>query len=177
VSLARISLFLSVILPCVACDQAAKEIAKQTLYDRRPMEYLDGIVRLELVENTGALLSLGASLSEPFRNAIFLLLVPAGLAILAFTLFRSQSISASLGCGISLMIGGGLGNLIDRIFNDGAVVDFVSIGLGSLRTGIFNVSDVAIVAGALVVFMRLREEPPESDGNGDEVSATANSRV
>ena len=55
------------------------------------------------------------------------------------------------------MIGGGLGNLIDRIFNSGAVVDFVSIGLGGLRTGIFNVSDVAIVAGALLVFLGIRE--------------------
>ena len=152
----RIVLFLSLILPSVACDQAAKVIAKQTLNGGRLIEYWDGIVRLELVENTGALLSLGSSLSEPVRSGIFLFLVPIGLAALAISLFRSHTLSTSAGCGISLMIGGGVGNLIDRVFNGGAVVDFVSIGLGGLRTGIFNVSDVAIVAGALLVFLGMR---------------------
>ena len=157
----RIGLFLSLILPCVACDQAAKVIAKQTLDDGRLVELWSGVVRLELVENTGALLSLGSTLSEPLRVGIFLFLVPIGLAVLAISLFRSHHISMSTGSGISLMIGGGLGNLIDRIFNQGAVVDFVSIGVGSLRTGIFNVSDVAIVAGAMLVFLGMREREPD----------------
>ena len=46
------------------------------------------------------------------------------------------------------MIGGGFSNLIDRLLNDGAVVDFVSVGVGNLRTGIFNLADGAIMLGA-----------------------------
>ena len=163
--IARIALFISLILPCVACDQATKVLAKRWLDHGQSVERLAGVVRFELVENTGALLSLGSSFSEPVRDGIFLFLVPLGLGVLAISLLRSHSLSTAAGCGISLMIGGGLGNLIDRIFNQGAVVDFVSIGLGGLRTGIFNVSDVAIVAGALLVLLGMREgrsgEPPE----------------
>jgi signal peptidase II len=175
VRVARISLFLSLILPCVACDQATKEIARRTLDDGRLVEFWNGFVRLELVENTGALLSLGSSLSEPVRTGIFLFLVPVGLAALTISLIRSHTISLSAGCGISLMIGGGIGNLIDRVFNQGAVVDFVSIGMGGLRTGIFNVSDVAIVAGALLVFLGMRNDTPDALDDPTEASQAADS--
>ena len=132
-------------------------IAKETLDYGHRVEHLNGIVRLELVENSGALLSLGSSLSEPLRNAIFFFLVPLGLTVLAISLLRSRNLSMLAGCGVSLLIGGGLGNFIDRVLNDGAVMDFVSIGMGGLRTGIFNVSDVAIVAGSLLVFLGMRD--------------------
>jgi len=49
---------------------------------------------------------------------------------------------------LSLFIGGGASNLIDRLVYKGAVIDFLNIGIGNLRTGVFNVADVAIVAGA-----------------------------
>ena len=50
----------------------------------------------------------------------------------------------------------GSGNLIDRILHDGTVVDFLNFGIGSLRTGIFNVADVAIMGGAaLLIFTAL----------------------
>jgi signal peptidase II len=50
--------------------------------------------------------------------------------------------------GVSLIIGGGFGNLLDRMLHRGAVVDFMNMGVGNLRTGIFNLADVAIVIGA-----------------------------
>ncbi|MCK7471140.1 MAG: signal peptidase II [Desulfomicrobium escambiense] len=52
---------------------------------------------------------------------------------------------------LSLIVGGGLSNLIDRIAYGGNVVDFLNIGLGSLRTGIFNIADVAIMVGAITL--------------------------
>lgn len=54
----------------------------------------------------------------------------------------------------SLVLGGGLGNLVDRIMNDGRVIDFMDIGIGSLRTGIFNVADVCITIGVLLLFFQ-----------------------
>jgi signal peptidase II len=53
--------------------------------------------------------------------------------------------------GLCLLTGGGLGNLIDRISNNGAVTDFLRLGIGPLRTGIFNLADVAIVSGVLML--------------------------
>jgi signal peptidase II len=60
------------------------------------------------------------------------------------------------------MTGGGLGNLIDRMMNDGRVVDFVSLGVGSLRTGIMNVADVAVFAGAMLLLFGLIIKTPSS---------------
>jgi len=54
----------------------------------------------------------------------------------------------------SLMIGGGAGNLIDRIFNHGAVIDFVNLGVGNLRTGVFNAADVEILAGIALLLLQ-----------------------
>lgn len=76
--------------------------------------------------------------------------------MLVFILVK-RSLRPSFVIAISFIIGGGVGNLIDRMFNNGAVIDFMNIGVGSLRTGIFNVADVAIVTGmGLLIFIGLR---------------------
>jgi signal peptidase II len=50
-----------------------------------------------------------------------------------------------------LVIGGGMSNFIDRLLYGGYVVDFLNVGIGSVRTGIFNVADVFIVTGVLLL--------------------------
>jgi signal peptidase II len=139
------------LLSCVGCDQATKILAKSHLASRLPMEYLNGAVRIQYAENTGAFLSLGANLPEEARFILFVLLVgPILITGLAFA-FRSDRMAPAQKMGLILAVGGGMGNLIDRIAH-GAVVDFVSLGIGPLRTGIFNLADVAITAG-LVLFL------------------------
>jgi signal peptidase II len=67
-------------------------------------------------------------------------------------LFRSPGASRAQALAFGLIAGGGFANWLERIRGDGSVTDFVSLGLGPLRTGIFNVADVAIVAGLLLFF-------------------------
>ncbi len=62
----------------------------------------------------------------------------------------------------SLVLSGGLGNLVDRIINDGRVIDFMNIGIGSLRTGIFNVADVCITVGVVVLVFQALQRPRRS---------------
>ena len=62
----------------------------------------------------------------------------------------------------SLVLSGGLGNLVDRIINDGRVIDFMNIGIGSLRTGIFNVADVYITVGVVVLVFQALQRPRRS---------------
>jgi signal peptidase II len=57
---------------------------------------------------------------------------------------------------LALVAGGGISNLIDRLLYNGRVTDFLNVGIGSLRTGIFNVADMAIMAGALLLLWKLR---------------------
>jgi signal peptidase II len=57
----------------------------------------------------------------------------------------------NLACG--LVLSGGFSNLYDRITNNGGVVDFMNMGIGGLRTGIFNVADMAIMAGVFLLLI------------------------
>ncbi|EGG2015176.1 hypothetical protein IDB22_004597, partial [Salmonella enterica subsp. enterica serovar Infantis] len=66
----------------------------------------------------------------------------SGLAYLLIKPMNKLSFSVGL-----LMLSGGLGNLYDRVLNEGRVVDFMLLQIGPLRTGVFNVADVAIMAG------------------------------
>ena len=62
--------------------------------------------------------------------------------------------------GKPLVAGGGLGNLWDRLARDGAVVDFLNLGIGPVRTGIFNVADLVLVAGLVVLAIAGRRAGP-----------------
>jgi signal peptidase II len=110
-----------------------------------------GTVRLEFAENTGGMLSLGSDLSPFARTAIFTAGAAALLAALAAAAIRFRWRGLQL-AGMCLLFAGGASNILDRIFR-GSVVDFVSIGIGNfLRTGIFNVADVAIFAGVILMW-------------------------
>jgi len=68
---------------------------------------------------------------------------------------------------LALLAGGGTSNLLDRLLYDGRVTDFLNVGIGSLRTGIFNLADMAIMAGALLLVLKKRASaagpsPPSS---------------
>jgi signal peptidase II len=142
----RLLLVCVVLLPCVGCDRVAKVTAKHYLAVS-PISYLSGLLRLQYVENPGAFLSAGSSLSDVGRFWIFTIftgLALAGLLLFVATARRLHSIQV---VALSLIIGGGVGNLIDRIFNHGSVIDFLNLGVGSLRTGIFNAADVQILTG------------------------------
>jgi len=154
----RIFLVVFVMLSGVGCDQVTKTVAGLVLTGGRGWSFLGDTVRLQLAHNPGAFLSLGASLPEGWRQAIFLVGVGGSLlAVLGYVLF-ARSLSPSATAGLSLVLAGGAGNFVDRLRYGGIVVDFMNVGIGPLRTGIFNVADMAILAGALVVMGgRIRE--------------------
>jgi len=123
--------------------------------------------KITYAENPGAFLSLFANLSKPVRTA--LLTVLNGLMLGVFTillLFRSGWDKVSF-TAIALLLAGGIGNLIDRIWQGGVVIDFMVIDFGELtginwlRTGIFNVADIAITAGFLMLLPQLLRKEPE----------------
>jgi signal peptidase II len=157
-------LLLFVILMWVSFDQVTKVIAKRDLAGEPAREYLAGIVRLEYAENVGSFLSLGASLPAATRFWVFTVfstLLVLGLAL--YALRASEQTPLLVFLGISLVIAGGLGNLIDRLTHDGRVVDFMQLRAGPLRTGVFNVADVALMAGIGLVLLALLLERNSGD--------------
>jgi signal peptidase II len=142
--------FSFVLLACVGCDHAAKHVASELLADSGVVSLLGGVVRFQLVANPGAFLSLGAQLPETLRHLLLIGFVPLMLLCVGWIVFRSPDATRAQVTAFALIAGGGLANWLDRVVDDGAVTDFVSLGLGALRTGIFNVADLAIVAGLLL---------------------------
>ena len=78
-------------------------------------------------------------------------LILGGFLLFAFLYLHNLRLATLIA--LALYIGGGLGNLIDRLFNNGVVVDFMNVGVGSLRTGIFNVADMAIMAAVAILLI------------------------
>ena len=160
----RLWVFCVVLASCVGCDHAAKQVAEQLLAGGAGVRLAGGVVQLQLIANPGAFLSLGANLPEAVRQLLLMGLVPLGLALLAFFVWRSPHASRGQLVALGLVSGGGLANWLDRLLNDGTVTDFVSLGVGPLRTGIFNVADVAIVVGVLLLLRAGTAFGREADG-------------
>jgi signal peptidase II len=140
------------------CDRVTKYYALTTLAGNPGQSYLDDTVRLDYYENSGGFLSAGAEWRPGTRTVVFQLangVFLLGTLILSLRYQWSRLASA----GLILFVAGGLSNLIDRVAI-GTVIDFMNIGVGPFRTGIFNVADVAIMAGiALLVVDRYRSRP------------------
>ena len=147
----------------MAAALAAKATAQFFLSGQPPVELLGGAVRFFLVENEGAFFGLGGSLSEGWRRVIFVVLVGAALAGALAWLVAASRLSRLRTIALAMMIGGGVANWLDRIA-DGRVTDYIVLSAGRLRTGVFNLGDTAILAGALLWLLgRPRKDYSESD--------------
>jgi signal peptidase II len=146
----RFMMILLLLFVCVGCDQSTKYTAKHFLEGQPALSYMGDIFRLSYTENPGAFLSLGAGMPENMRYATLVVLVPIFLSGFLFFVILNKELNSLGVSSIVLIIGGGSGNVIDRIINEGSVIDFMNIGIGSIRTGIFNVADLAIMAGVLM---------------------------
>jgi len=148
--------FAAICSACVGCDHASKQLAVSLLADSAGLELAGGLLRFQLAFNPGAFLSLGAGLSETLRSIFFVGLAPLLVTIVCLYFARSARASRSQLVALAVLAGGGLGNWLDRLLHEGAVTDFVSIGIGGLRTGIFNLADLALVAGTSWLLLSTR---------------------
>lgn len=164
IMLKRLTLMLLILLLCVGCDQTTKLAAESYLGTHGLVSYLGGTVRFQLAHNSGAFLSLGAALPAAIREGFFTLGVGfLLLGLLGYAIFVNTQ-SMLMFSALALLFAGGVGNLIDRVIHEGYVIDFINIGIGSLRTGVFNVADVAISSGALLLIVEMQRQPAENEG-------------
>lgn len=140
------------VLFLIVFDQIMKEVAIFYLRGQPLQSFFGDIFRLQYAENRGAFLSLGSTLSGPFRFWILGVIVLVFLSLYAYQLLKGSPTRLVI-FGISFVMGGGFSNLLDRFFRtEGSVIDFMNMGIGNLRTGIFNVADMAIVIGVSFLF-------------------------
>jgi signal peptidase II len=156
-------LLLCVALMTVGCDRVTKHVAASTLAGSAARSYWGDLLWLGYTENTGAFLSLGANLPAVARTVLFTWGTGAMLLGVAAVAFRARAWTA---VGLTLFVAGGLSNWYDRA-TTGHVVDFMNVGIGSLRTGVFNVADVAIMIGAgLFALDELRRKTTKTPKTG-----------
>ena len=133
-------------------DRITKHFARLYLKDQEPQMFLHNSIVLMYAENDGAFLSLGASWNI-YVKYIALLIIPIALcaALLAYLMIKEKKLyRIILG---SCIIGGGVSNLIDRLFNGFRVTDFLNFGIGSLRTGVLNTADMSVTFGVIALFI------------------------
>ena len=133
------------------CDRVTKHLAVTTLAGMPGQSYLGGTVRLDYHENPGGFLSAGATWRPEIRALVFQLANAVFLIATGFLALRRQW-SRWAKAGLIMFLAGGISNLVDRIAM-GRVIDFLNVGIGPFRTGIFNVADVAIVAGIALLLV------------------------
>lgn len=144
----------TIVFVCLILDQWTKVLAERYLAGHPTRTYLGDTFRLLYLENRGAFLSLGAGLPESVRHWVFVVGVAVIVLALLVMLLRETRLTTLEVVAFSLVIAGGIGNLIDRV-SFGVVRDFMNMGIGSLRTGVFNVADVAITTGAVIILVDL----------------------
>lgn len=153
-------LFVIISIVLVGLDQWTKVIARQTLPLHEEFDYLNGLVTIVRVENTGAFLGLGNNWPDWLSLVVFSILPSIFLVIFFVYMLRKSGkyTHLQMTC-FTLFVAGGVGNIIDRIAFHRHVTDFMLLGKNlSLHTGIFNVADVYVSAAAVIlVVLYLRQ--------------------
>ena len=137
---------LLIVICNVGCDQISKTIVRKELryYDSSKI-FIDNIT-LTKVENSGAFLSMGSVLPQFLKFALLIVLPAIVLLTGLYIILTKARLSRLTIVGAAFVIGGGIGNLYDRIIF-GSVTDFLHIDFVVFQTGIFNLADVSIMIG------------------------------
>ncbi len=152
-SFTKIALILFIIIGNIGCDQVTKEFAKNNLKNEDEISYCDRAFVLTYAENPGAFMGNGADWQEPFKSLVLVILPVLALSFLFIYTIFSKVMSLGQAIGFSFILGGGISNIYDRIVF-GKVVDFLNMGFYDIRTGIFNIADVAIMTGLCILIWK-----------------------
>jgi len=146
-------MLLAITLPVVIVDIVTKQIALAELRPpHTPREVLGEVLRFTLTFNQGA--AMGLSLGS-YSRWVFLVLSLIASAVLVVFFLRADPRDRWLMAALALLLGGAVGNLIDRVRWNRGVVDFIDVGIGQWRFWTFNVADSAVTVGAVLLALIL----------------------
>ena len=144
----------------IAFDQISKIWVRNNFESYSEKSIIGDVFTLIKVENTGAFLGMGSELSEIPR--ILLLIILPVIVLISITLYTyiDKSLDKLSITGFSLIIGGGIANIFDRIVF-GSVTDFLYINLGGIfKTGIFNIADLSVTTGMILILISSFKRKP-----------------
>lgn len=152
--------FWSLAATVLVCDVVTKRIAEQALQPRHvPHEIVGDVLRFTLTYNRGAAFSMSLGDYSRWGFAIMALIV---LTVLWRTLATAPDADRWQGAAIGLVSGGALGNLVDRLRHAEGVVDFIDMGIGDTRFWTYNVADMGVTFGAIMLIITMLKTPAEA---------------
>ena len=150
----RILFIIVILVSNIGCDQISKNIVRQNVEYNTQINVVEDYVILTKVENTGAFLGLGNSIPRPIYKLLMILFPLVLLAYALYYMIRRNNLSLLLIIGLTFVIGGGLGNIFDRILY-GSVTDFLYFDFVLFHTGIVNMADISVTLGFFMILYEL----------------------
>jgi signal peptidase II len=141
-------------LALVGCDHATKAVAQSALAGRGPVTLLSGVLDLRYAENHDTAFSLLRGVDWHGKVAALAALSAIEIAVVLYLWWRHRRSSLAEQAGYALIVAGAIGNVLDRV-RRGFVIDFIHLH----RWPVFNVADIAIVAGGLLLLLTLVRRP------------------
>jgi signal peptidase II len=158
-------LFISLVV--ILLDQVTKLLVRFNLEYAKSYEILGDSLRFTYIENPGMAFGI------EFGGQLFFTLFAGRATVIIFIyIIRARAEKISLRLALAMILGGAIGNLIDR-FMYGKVVDFVDVGFGTTRWPIFNVADSAVTVGmimmiTIVLFDRSKSDEKENEPTSEQ---------
>lgn len=159
----KMALLAGIMGSVVTFDVVTKLLVQRYFHVYQQVDVIGDYLRLTYIHNAGA--AFGIQLG-PYSRLIFLSLSLVALGALAAMYWITPAWDRLRLVAIALICGGAIGNLLDRIRSVRGVVDFLDIGIGPLRWPVFNVADVAVTTGAVILALSLWREEQQVDVQG-----------
>src|SRR5438309_51095 len=146
----------------VICDRMTKWLVSEKITLSDSIDVIPGLFRLTHVQNQGAAFGLFADSPSEWKPAMLIMFSIAALAVVSALLWKNGKALNATAIALSLVFGGALGNLWDRVMS-GRVIDFLDFYVGSHHWPAFNIADSAIVVGALLLLsdMLVAQQPAQ----------------
>ena len=132
-------------------DCATKRAVEHRLTVGAPEPVVGGVVRFTLSYNRNA--AMGIQVGGQSRRLVLSAMTIAALLVLGVLYHRTRPSERLRVIGVALVVGGALGNLVDRVRSSAGVVDFIDVGVKNVRFWTFNIADMGITVGAVLLLL------------------------
>jgi signal peptidase II len=146
----KVLMIVLIIVSVIGIDQISKHIVRENVEYNSRSNVVGEYLILTKIENTGAFLGMGDSIPRPLFVILMIVLPLVVMGYAFYYIIKTSDLSKLLQISISLIIGGGIGNIIDRILY-GSVTDFLYFDFVLFHTGIVNMADIAVTTGFFIL--------------------------
>jgi signal peptidase II len=153
------TVYLLIAIVVVLLDRWSKHLVAQRIALYRHIQIIPGFFRITHTENTGAAFSLFADSTGPWKTALLIAFSTLAMVVVLVLLWRNHHTQLVTGVALSLILGGAVGNLWDRLAR-GRVIDFLLFYVKQYQWPVFNLADSAIVVGAGLLALEILFHKP-----------------